>query len=86
MRHLVLAAALALVAACGDTTSPTTAPRLVELGTADGRTDLRRARESLITAGNEVSAEIGRVGVAAGLVRLALVVGAARRRMQNVER
>ena len=50
MRHLVLAAALALVAACGDTTSPTTASRIVEPGTADGRTDLRRARESLITA------------------------------------
>src|SRR5512134_1351984 len=67
MRYLVLTAALALAAACGDTTSPTTSSRIVEDATADGRTDLRRARESLIAAGNDVSAAIGEDGVAAGL-------------------
>ena len=67
MRYLVLTAALALATACGDTTSPTTSSRMVEDGAAAGRTDLRRARESLITAGNEVSAAIGEDGVAGGL-------------------
>jgi hypothetical protein len=67
MRYLVLAAALALAAACGDTTSPTTTPRTVEEAAARGHTDLRRARESLSAAGNEVSAAIGEDGVAAGL-------------------
>jgi hypothetical protein len=66
MRYLVLAAALALAAAC-DTTSPTTTSRTVEEAAARGHTDLRRARESLIAAGNEVSAAIGEDGVAAGL-------------------
>jgi len=67
MRYLALTAALALVAACGDTTSPTPSSRIVEDAAADGRTDLRRARESLIAAGNEVSAAIDEDGVAAGL-------------------
>ena len=67
MRHLVLTAALALTAACGDATSPTTPSRTVEEAAARGHTDLRRARESLIAAGNEVSTAIGEDGVAAGL-------------------
>ena len=67
MRYLVLTAAVAFAAACGDTTSPTTSSIIAEDAAAHGRTDLRRARESLITAGNEVSAAIGEDGVAAGL-------------------
>jgi hypothetical protein len=67
MRYLVLTAALALAAACGDTTSPTTSSTAVENAAANGRGDLRRARESLIAAGNGVSAAIGEDGVAAGL-------------------
>lgn len=67
MRYVVLIAALALATACGDTTSPSTISRVAENASADGRADLRRARESLITAGNEVSTAIGEDGVAAGL-------------------
>ncbi|HEY7502967.1 MAG TPA: hypothetical protein VH700_02620 [Gemmatimonadales bacterium] len=67
MRYLVLTAALALAAACGDTTSPITSSRAVGDAAAAGRGDLRRARESLIAAGNAVSAAIGDDGVAAGL-------------------
>jgi len=67
MRYLVLTAAVALAAACGDTTSPTTSSIIAEDAAAHGRTDLRRARESLTAAGNEVSAAIGEAGVATGL-------------------
>jgi ketosteroid isomerase-like protein len=66
MRYLALIAALALVAACGDTTSPTTISRAVE-ETAAHSTDLRKVRESLIATGNDVSSAIGEDGVAAGL-------------------
>ena len=67
MRYLVLTAALALVAACGDSTLPITTSSISEDAAAQGRTDLRRARESLIAVGNQVSAAIGEDGVAAGL-------------------
>jgi ketosteroid isomerase-like protein len=66
MRYLVLSAALVLVVACGDTTSPATTAKAVE-ETAAHNTDLRKVRESLITAGNEVSAAIAEDGVADGL-------------------
>ncbi|HEU4525801.1 MAG TPA: hypothetical protein VFR62_12310 [Gemmatimonadales bacterium] len=65
MRYLVLTA-LALASACGDTTSPISSGA-VEDAAASGRTDLRRARESLIAAGNAVSTAIGEDGVTAGL-------------------
>jgi ketosteroid isomerase-like protein len=67
MRHLVLLTALTLATACGDSTAPTAGPATLEETPAHRRPDLRRARESLIDAGNAVSAAIGTEGVAAGL-------------------
>ena len=67
MRYLVPLTALAVVAGCGDTTSPTSRATPTDAIAESTSPNLRRARESLIEAGNAVSAAIADGGVAAGL-------------------
>ena len=70
MRHLVLLTFLAAgAAACQNATSPRDADQALSptAASARARPDLREERAGLIAAGNQLSAAIGRKGVAAGL-------------------
>jgi ketosteroid isomerase-like protein len=67
MRYLVPLTALALVIGCGDATSPTSGATPADPIAESNSPNLRRARESLIHAGNAVSAAIADDGVAGGL-------------------